>query len=172
MKPQLVRPRYRLIRFQDTQIGIPTGQGLKVSFPGFRITPRNFEDGRPRNPWPNLQVLEEEVRIVFRDLHTMEGYEVAIKGLEREKNVHPLHDMVMKGTLLVLACKDEPDHPDRFTPQVLRAHIGFRWKDLRLVFSAKRTRGVTRGVTAFLLSPSLQKMAWLSEDRIMLWLAL
>ncbi|KAG0651411.1 hypothetical protein D0Z07_1659 [Hyphodiscus hymeniophilus] len=68
----------RIVRWGEGQLGIPTSLGLKVRFPGFRISVLKYEDGKPRNPWPGLKRIPEAY-MHFRDKDTGEWYMVSDK---------------------------------------------------------------------------------------------
>jgi hypothetical protein len=65
----------RIVKWAEGQLGIPTPLGLKVRFPGFRISVSKYKDGKPRQPWPGLKRIPE-ANMHFRDSETGEWYTV------------------------------------------------------------------------------------------------
>lgn len=115
MSSQLYGPESRLVRWKDTQLGISTSRGLNVRYPGFRLHARQFEDNRPRNPWPNDHRRLPEMAVIFRDESSKRWYQAGVKEYAsfttKEREVYnalklfTLHDMVMEGNCWILMQK-------------------------------------------------------------------
>jgi hypothetical protein len=95
---------------------MPTPLGLKVCFPGFRISVTKYKDGKPRHPWPGLKRIPEAY-VHFRDAETGEWYMVSDKKYaylsskwrteeERQEynklELFPLHDVADTDKALVI----------------------------------------------------------------------
>ena len=91
MQEGLFRLETRLTRWRDSQLGYltrlkpdKTPLGLRVTYPGYRISLRQYQDGRPRNPWPEMERISES-HLIFRDEETGRWYQISDKkyGLEK-----------------------------------------------------------------------------------------
>jgi hypothetical protein len=106
----------RIVRWSEGQLGIPTSLGLKVRFPGFKISISKYTDGKPRHPWPGLKRIPESY-MHFRDTETGEWYTISDKKFtylsstwkteeEREEynklGLFPLHDVADSDKALVV----------------------------------------------------------------------
>lgn len=109
-------PNIRINRWGSALSGIPTGFGLKVRFPGFSILVSQYDDGKPRNPWPGLKRIPES-SVQVCDQKTGQWYTIADKKYayissqwksddeQREYNkleLFPLHDIIDSGKALVV----------------------------------------------------------------------
>ena len=101
------QPIVRAVRWAVSHMGIPTSIGLKVRFPGYRLSVTKYRDGKPRHPWPGLKRIPEAY-MPFREDETGEWYVVHDKKfaylsstwrtdeerLEHNKlELFPLHDL-------------------------------------------------------------------------------
>ncbi len=96
-------PTLRKLRWDDQRPGILTNNGLKVSYPGYRLHLTQYNDGRPRHPWKGRKRPPEE-HIVFRDASTGEWYSIATKQhamqlrgdstTTTKPSEFPLHDFI------------------------------------------------------------------------------
>ena len=105
----------RVVRWAERQLGIPTSLGLKVRFPGFRISVAKYKDDKPRHPWPGLKRIPEAYTH-FRDAETGEWYLMSDKKYgylssnwtEKERQdyneleLFPLHDVADSDKALVV----------------------------------------------------------------------
>jgi hypothetical protein len=107
----------RLTRWADTQRGIPTLRGLRVQYPGYRITCRQeYGDGKPNHPWPGMPRIPEDW-LQFRDKKTGSWYRIVGKQhaaiskmlVDSEKRrqyneleLFPLHDIAQTGRSVVV----------------------------------------------------------------------
>jgi hypothetical protein len=80
----------RALRWSDTNLGKPSSNGLKVRFPGYRLSLGKVNDGKPRHPWKGVTRIEEKV-IFCREIDTMQWYFFA----EKEASLTP--DSVIDG---------------------------------------------------------------------------
>jgi hypothetical protein len=109
-------PETRVIRWVETQLGKPTPRGLRVSYSGYRITIQQYDDRRPRNPWPGFPRISEAY-MHFKDVQTGQWYYVGDKiytlmtqnwtddeqGREYNKRgLFPLHDLADTGDSLII----------------------------------------------------------------------
>jgi hypothetical protein len=67
-------PNVRIIRWDESKLGTvihKISKGLRVQYPGYRITCKDYTDldGRPQNPWPGVSRIPESC-IFFRDVDT------------------------------------------------------------------------------------------------------
>jgi hypothetical protein len=66
----------RMLRWLDTQFGKQTPRGLRVQYPGYRISVKNdYGVGRPRYPWPGRPRVPESW-LQFRDFKTGKWYRI------------------------------------------------------------------------------------------------
>ncbi|KAK5730091.1 hypothetical protein LTR15_000025 [Elasticomyces elasticus] len=94
-------PALRRLRWNDQNPGTPTENGLKVRYPGYRLYLQQYDDGKPRHPWPGRKRVPEN-QMVFRDAQTQEWYIITTK--QRVRTIRdepgivltefPLHDFV------------------------------------------------------------------------------
>jgi hypothetical protein len=97
----------RILRWSEPQLGAITSQGLRVQYPGYRLSViKQYDDGRPRNPWPGFKRIPESY-IEFRDVKTGNWFRISDKGnafisqnqTDEEKkafdklSLFPLHDI-------------------------------------------------------------------------------
>ncbi|KAK5703276.1 hypothetical protein LTR97_004225 [Elasticomyces elasticus] len=93
-------PTLRRLRWENQNPGIPTEKGLRVRYPGYRLYLQQYDDGKPRHPWPGRIRIPED-KLVFRDAQTQEWYKIITKKLASDKpesvadlSEFPLHDFV------------------------------------------------------------------------------
>ena len=66
----------RMLRWQGSQMSEIDARGLRVQYPGYRITKReSYGDRRPLNPWPRMPRVPEKW-LQFRDVETMRWYRI------------------------------------------------------------------------------------------------
>ena len=110
------QPNVRIVRWAVGQMGVPTSLGLRVRFPGFKISVTKYNDGKPRHPWPGLRRIPESY-MHFRDSETGEWYMVSDKKYaylsskwrteeERQEynklELFPLHDIADSDEALIV----------------------------------------------------------------------
>jgi hypothetical protein len=112
----------RMLRWLDTQLGKLTPCGLRVQYPGYRISLKeNYSDGKPRYPWPGRPRVPESW-LQFRDIKTGKWYRITdnkyavlseswtTEEQRREYNelgLFPLHDVADTGQAFLLLSKGE-----------------------------------------------------------------
>lgn len=107
VEKSIYQANVRIVRWAEGQQGLPTPLGLKVHFPGFKISVSKYKDGKPRHPWPGLKRIPEAY-MHFRDSESGEWYMLSDKQYaylsskwrteeEREEynklELFPLHDI-------------------------------------------------------------------------------
>ncbi|KIN08693.1 hypothetical protein OIDMADRAFT_175455 [Oidiodendron maius Zn] len=111
----LLNPGSRGFRWAESQLGMPTERGFRVRYPGYCITLEQYDDDRPRNPWPGLSRISESYA-QFRDAQTGQWYCIVDKKhalmvqswtneQEEEYNklhLFPLHDLADTNHSLIL----------------------------------------------------------------------
>lgn len=112
----------KLMRWVDHQLGQPTELGLRVKYPGYRISCRqDYGDGKSPHPWPGMPRIPEDW-LQFHDKKTGKWYRVVEKkfaALSRtlsdeerqryhEQGLFPLHDIAQTGrSVLILSTANE-----------------------------------------------------------------
>lgn len=113
---ELLNTGSRGFGWAESQLGMLTERGLRVRYPGYRITLEQYDDDRPRNPWPGLSRISESYD-QFRDAQTGQWYCIVDKKhalmvqswtndkQEEEYNklhLFPLHDLADTNHSLIL----------------------------------------------------------------------
>ena len=98
----------RMLRWSAPQLGSITSRGLRVQYPGYRLSAiSEYSDGKPRNPWPGFERIPESY-VEFRDSTTGNWFRIVDKRhafinqhqSEEEKkasnklSLFPLHDII------------------------------------------------------------------------------
>jgi hypothetical protein len=112
----------RMLRWLDTQLGQQTPRGLRVQYPGYRMSLKDdYGDGKPRYPWPGRPRVPESW-LQFRDIKTGKWcrivdnkYAVLSKSWTTEEQrreyndleLFPLHDVADTGQAFLLLGKGE-----------------------------------------------------------------
>jgi hypothetical protein len=106
----------RSVRWRDAQLGQLKPLGLRVTFPGYRISIRQYPDEMPQNPWSEMRQIPESY-LNFREAETGQWYRISDKKyafLERswtadeqreeynELKRFPLHDLACTGEAVVI----------------------------------------------------------------------
>ena len=119
----LLNPGSRIFRWAESQLGMPTERGLRVRYPGYRITLEQYDDDRPRNPWPGLSHISKSYA-QFRDAQTGQWYCIVdkkhalmVQSCTNDKqeeeynklNLFPLHDLADTNHSLILMCSSTID---------------------------------------------------------------
>jgi hypothetical protein len=107
----------------ETQLGMPTERGLRVTYPGYRISIERYADDKPTNPWPGLPRISE-AHAQFRDAQTGKWYYIADKKYAsiarswtddtrraeyNKLELFPLHDLANTGHALILMDSSNAD---------------------------------------------------------------
>lgn len=106
----------RLVRWADHQLGQLTELGLRVKYPGYRISCRqDYGDGKLPHPWPWMPRIPEDW-LQFHDKETGKWYRIVEKKFaalsktwsdeERQRyhtqELFPLHDMAETGRSVLI----------------------------------------------------------------------
>lgn len=104
-------PGTRILRWTDLALGILSAGGLLVKFSGYRLQPRQPEDGMIRNPWKSIPQIPE-YHLLFTDDLDGERYEICSPAnldananeskAERAARQPFLHNLVRSGSCALI----------------------------------------------------------------------
>ncbi|TVY20878.1 hypothetical protein LARI1_G001539 [Lachnellula arida] len=128
----------RMVHWQGSQIGKIDARGLRVEYPGYRLTRAQHGDQRPPNPWPGIPRVPE-MWLQFRDVATMRWYRITDSHLgvlslswttdeqRRENNeagLFPLQDLADTGKAVLVMNSNSKERINKSVLATIRTDEG------------------------------------------------